>query len=91
MLFWLKLSVLESALENYRGLMEDTREYQTAAAEEEAALSGSVQIPASRSTPRSIDHYTEDPTAASKELDAIMNYWDKLKPQFETQVTSIEE
>ena len=53
--------------------------------------SGSAQIPASRSTPRSIDHYTEDHTAASKELDAIMDYLDKLKPQFETQVTSIEE
>ena len=76
--------------------MQDTLEYQTAAAEEEVAALGEcadtcLKEAESGSTPRSIDHCTEDHTAASKELDAIMDYLDKLKPQFETQVTSIEE
>merc|ERR550514_2505607 len=39
----------------------------------------------------SLDHYKEDHSAVSKELDAVMDYLDKLKPQCETKVMSYEE
>merc|ERR1719456_1538521 len=74
------------SVEAFRKLKEEDELAKTAKL---AAVTGKVSE--TKSLKVSLDHYKEDHAAVTKELDAVMDYMDKLKPECETKVMSYEE